>query len=235
MTNKNYFSHRQIEIDNYSNFKLPKYLQTNLPESKEAYILDFGCGLGQTLRELQKNGYKNARGIDIDLKAIKQCQKEGLPCQAIKNLEIYAQSIELKYDFIIMSHVLEHFEKKEIIKTLNLLKNKLLQPKGKLLIMVPNAQSNTHSYWAYEDFTHSTIFTSGSILYVLKAAEFNNISFLDIDCTSSLNFLKRTITKLFLFLYKQNYLFWNKITGSSHHRPSPLIFSYEIKVLASND
>ncbi|MGC9101323.1 MAG: hypothetical protein ACP5HC_08750 [Caldisericum sp.] len=41
--------------------------------------------------------------------------------------------------------------------------------------MVRNVQSNTGAYWAYEDFSHFTLFTSGSIYYVLKMAGFDEI------------------------------------------------------------
>lgn len=43
--------------------------------------------------------------------------------------------------------------------------------------MMPNAQSNTDCYWAYEDFTHYTLFIAGSLLYVLREAGFTNIEF----------------------------------------------------------
>lgn len=101
-----------------------------------------------------------------------------------------------------------------------------------MLISVPNAQSNTGCYWAYEDWTHTTLFTSGSIYYVLKSAGFNNVEFIDRDCTLGQNSLKRFLKKYFLKLYILNKSFWNKVTSSSYHEPSPKIFSYEIKVKA---
>ena len=38
-------------------------------------------------------------------------------------------------------------------------------------------QLNTDCYWAYEDFTHYTLFIAGSLLYVLREAGFTNIEF----------------------------------------------------------
>lgn len=100
------------------------------------------------------------------------------------------------------------------------------------MIAVPNAQSNTGCYWAYEDWTHTTLFTSGSIYYVLRSAGFEKIEFLDIDCTLDCSILKSFVRKFFLMIYKLNKKFWNKITCSSYHLPSPEIFSFEIKVKA---
>lgn len=139
---------------------------------------------------------------------------------------------EQKFDVIILSHIIEHIPKSEIISTLAFIKNEFLVKNGKLLIAVPNAQSNTDCYWAYEDWTHTTLFTSGSIYYVLKAAGFEKIKFLDIDCTLGSSKIKSIIRKFFLKVYKINKNFWNKITCSAYHQPSPQIFSYEIKVKA---
>ena len=132
-----------------------------------------------------------------------------------------------------MNHVLEHLEKESIIEILSKIKEHLLDKDGKLLITVPNAQSNTGCYWAYEDFTHNTLFTAGSIDFVLKSAGFSNISFLDIDGTAGYPLYKKNIKKLFLWLYKKKINFWNRITSSSFHKPSIQIYTYELKVLAN--
>lgn len=61
-----------------------------------------------------------------------------------------------------------------------------MNPNSKLIISEPNAQSNTGSYWAYGDFTHSTIFTSGCLYYVLKKADFRTVKFIDITCAAQM-------------------------------------------------
>ena len=148
------------------------------------------------------------------------------------NLRDLKNPFTLKFDIIVLSHIIEHIPKNEIINTLTFIKNEFLANKGKLLIAVPNAQSNTDCYWAYEDWTHTTLFTSGSIYYVLKAAGFEEIEYLDIDCTLGSSIIKSLVRRFFLKLYKLNKRFWNKITYSAYHQPSPQIFSYEIKVKA---
>ena len=82
-------------------------------------------------------------------------QKEGFDVDCVDFANYQGGAV----DVIIMSHVLEHFPKDNIIPTLKKAYN-ILNPNGKLIVSVPNAQSNTGSYWAYEDFTHSTLFTS---------------------------------------------------------------------------
>ena len=200
-------------------------------KDKNKLILDFGCGFGQLLGALLEDGYNNVSGYDIEPDAITHCQKSGFTMLGVTQNAL--ETISSKYDFIIVSHVLEHIPKPEIIPQLKKLRS-MLAPRGELYIAVPNAQSNTGAYWAYEDFTHHTLFTAGSLFFVLKQAGFNNLQFIDPDCLEqSTSSLKRLIRKVLLEVYKWNYAFWNKITSSSFHHPSPQIFSYEIKVLAT--
>ena len=230
----NYFNLRNVNDFNYLNYKIPKYLAQILPSNKNAKILDIGCGFGFFLRELKKGGYLSIKGIDLSNQAIDFCLSQGLEVQRANIIDFAEQSAE-KYELIVMSHVLEHIKKDEIIFTLKRIRNNLLDANGKLCLMVPNAQSNTGSYWAYEDFTHTTLFTTGSIHYVLKSAGFNNIKFLDPNGTENSNIILKLIKNTFLPLYKMKKNFWNKITSSSFHRQSPEIFTFELKVLASSE
>ncbi len=121
--------------------------------------------------------------------------------------------------------------KEEIIKTLIAIRKYTLTEKGKFCVIVPNAQSNTGCYWMYEDFTHKTLFTSGSLLYVLCAAGFKKIKFIDKRGTEGFGFIVRLIRNLFYPIYYANKLFWNKITSSRYHMSSPVIFIGGLKAL----
>jgi len=225
-----YFEYRNIDTATYEKITLPLWI-TNELKNKDVKILDYGCGLGQILQALKVEGYKNCYGVDIEKSAIEFCKENSLHVEEL-NLDNLLNPFSSKFDIIILSHIIEHIPKDEIINTLNFIKNEFLADNGKLLIAVPNAQSNTHAYWAYEDWTHTTLFTSGSLYYVLKAAGYNNVDFLDIDCTLGSKGIKRFLRKILLKLYKTNVDFWNKVTCSSYHKPSQQIFSYEIKCRA---
>src|SRR6185437_1801552 len=140
--------------------------------------------------------------------AIAHCRSVGLTCHDGRD-ESFIPSHEGLYDFVVMSHVVEHFPKDEIIPLLCRMKT-LLKQGGGLIVMVPNAQSNTGAYWAYEDFTHHTLFTSGSLYYVLRAAGFAEVVFLDPDCLAGSVWYKKFFRKVLLKLYRANYIFWNK-------------------------
>jgi SAM-dependent methyltransferase len=226
-----YFILRNVNDEYYTNYKIPKYLLEVLPDNKDASILDIGCGFGCFLRELKKDGYLSAKGIDLSDQAVDYCLKQGFDVKK-SSVSEYAEASKCKFDFIVMSHVLEHLAKDEIINTLKLIRRNLLNENGKFCLMVPNAQSNTGSYWAYEDFTHSTLFTSGSLIYVLKAAGYKKIKFLDPDGTGNSGFISKLFKKIFLPLYRAKKIFWNKITSSSYHAQSPEIFTFELKISA---
>ena len=225
----NYFEFRQIDPTDYGGFVLPAYLKDALGTPAGKRILDFGCGFGQVSSALRDAGYA-VEGLDISPPAIAHCRSIGLLCHEGSEEGFYEKHAGL-FDYVVMSHVVEHFPKDDIIPMLKKVHG-LVRPGGGAIIMVPNAQSNTGAYWAYEDFTHYTLFTSGSLFYVLRAAGFSTVQLLDIDCTAGLAPHKKFIKKALLSLYRLNYKFWNRITGSAIHQPSPFVFSYEVKALA---
>ncbi len=229
--NKKYFANRNIGAESMMRYKIPPYLLSILPEDKGAAILDVGCGFGHVLDNLRSLGYTNLSGIDISDEAILHCHNINLNVEQISSLEDFFSKNTKKYDFIIMTHVIEHINKEEIIKTLTEIKNTLTAT-GALYLTTPNAQSNTGSYWMFEDFTHTTIFTSGSLIYVLRSAGFDTIEFLDPADLARHSPIARIIKKIFLKIYKLNKKFWNKVTASSYHKPSPEVYSFELKVLA---
>jgi len=204
----NYFEYRNVDASMYQNSTVPFWIKNEI-ESKDFKILDYGCGFGQNLIALKKESYDNIYGVDIEVNAIDFCEKNGLNVRKL-DLDNLQNPYDFKFDIIILTHIIEHIPKDQIISTLSFIKNKFLNINGKLLIAVPNAQSNTESYWMYEDWTHSTLFTSGSLYYVLKAAGFNSVDFLDIDCTLEGKVkIKIFIRKFFLKIYIINKNFWN--------------------------
>ncbi|MBK9382325.1 MAG: class I SAM-dependent methyltransferase [Chitinophagaceae bacterium] len=229
-----YFSNRNVDEKSYIDYILPRYLNPYFTETdKEKNILDIGCGLGQMLTYLKGKGFNSLYGIDINDESINLCKKHGLDVEKVNDIREFARNSNRKFDRIVMSHVLEHISKEDIIDTLIHIKKYLLKEGGIFLLMVPNAQSYTGAYWRYEDFTHNIMFTAGSSTYVLRSAGFENIEFLDPDGTMYMNPVKRLIIKFLLGYYKLKENAWNKILQTSYHKPSPRIYTFELKVAAS--
>jgi len=228
-----YFSNRNVNTDSYTSYKLPRYLAPFFTdEDKNLAVLDIGCGLGQTLSYLKERGFTDLYGIDINNEAIESCLSKGIPVEKINDTKEFALNGGRKYDRIIMSHVLEHIPKEDIVDTLSHIKKYLLKDNGLFLLMVPNAQSPTGSYWRYEDFTHNTLFTAGSCIYVLRAAGFTTIEFVDPDGTAHMHPVKKLIIKPIIAWYRLKEKFWHKVLQTSYHKGSPCIYTFELKVAA---
>ncbi|MBZ0204300.1 MAG: class I SAM-dependent methyltransferase [Ignavibacteria bacterium] len=201
-----------------------------LPKDKNKKILDVGCGLCKHLSKIKELGYTNVKGIDVSDYAVEFGATLGLEVEKITSISDYAKNHKDEYDFVLMAHVLEHLDKNIVIETLSSIRD-MLTSSGIFFIIVPNAQSNTGCYWAYEDFTHATLYTAGSLMYVTRSAGFKELEFVDMDSTRDLKPFRRFMKRVFLKIYIVNIKFWNRVTDSHFFVYSPMIFSFELKAV----
>lgn len=159
--------------------QLDYYWSKHLGIEKEACILDLGCGWGDFLLFLKGKGFQNLFGIDANVQSVEVAKKLGLNQVVLGDLfNILDQFISEGRTFKVISafNLLEHIEKNA---TLELLKkiNSLLCDGGKLLLEIPNANSNFGSRTRYWDFTHKVSFTPTSIDQILKVTGYKRIEF----------------------------------------------------------
>jgi 2-polyprenyl-3-methyl-5-hydroxy-6-metoxy-1,4-benzoquinol methylase len=155
-----------------------KYFRKNylehLPQDRAAKILDIGCGMGHFLNFLISEGYTNYIGVDISEENIEFCKKNKFNVNQA-NIFSYLKDTSDTYDAIVMNDIIEHLEKPEILKLLNLILERL-NPGGRLIIKAPNASNPIMaSSSRYYDFTHELLFTEESMSQVLKISGFNQI------------------------------------------------------------
>jgi len=233
MSMPGYFTLRRMDSTVYRQRTIPPaWLEDVLP-GPGGRVLEVGCGMGGVLCFLRDKGYRNLLGVDVDRDAVNCCLEAGLKVNLISSIEEFAATSGECFDLVLMFHVLEHLEKKDIIPTLAAIRS-IMSHGGRIVVSVPNAQSPTGSYWAYEDFTHSTIFTSGSLYHVLKGAGFNQVNFVDPFGLAGLSPFKKILRRSLITLYDWNRTLINRLTGSSWHEPSPRIYTFEIKAIAFN-
>ena len=225
-----YFRFRGMAPDDPRTARLPPWLIKVLPSEKNARILDIGCGFGRMLCALKNAGYTELAGIDLEDDAIAYCHTLGLDVTKASVLEYAGAGV--RYDVVIMTHVLEHLPKAQTISTLRKIATALLTPTGSLIITVPNAQSNTGCYWMYEDWTHETLYTAGSLLYVLRMAGYQEIKICDPFGVEGARWQRRFIRRTLLRFYDAHMRFWNWVTSSAYHAPSPRVYSFELKAIA---
>lgn len=227
-----YFELRDVAPDPGEPGPLPPYLEGRLPADRGAPILDIGCGFGQLLLPLQRAGYTNLHGIDLSPAAAEHLRGHGIEVDLRDLLDVLRDPEPRRHAFVGMSHVLEHLPKASIVPALTGIRERLLEPGGAFFLKVPNAQSATGCYWRYEDFTHTTLFTAGSLLYVLRAAGFSSVEFLDAYDLHLSSFPRRQIRRALLALYDARVRFWNRVTNSAFHAPSPVVYSWELRCVA---
>ena len=232
MTQPGYFELRGIHHEESSRYKMPAYLRAVVEGNGIKSLLDIGCGTGHLLAEIARTYGIEGKGVDTSPEAIACARTKGVDVILIEDISEFSKNHTRSYDLITMIHVLEHLQKDQMIGTLKDIRKNLLSPGGKLFVAVPNAQSSTGCYWAYEDFQHNWLFTTGSLYYVLLAAGFTSVEFVDPFCTVGMVFGKKILRLALLKLYEMRTRIWNIAANGAFHKPSPNIFSYEIKCLA---
>jgi 2-polyprenyl-3-methyl-5-hydroxy-6-metoxy-1,4-benzoquinol methylase len=146
-----------------------------LPASKEASILDYGCGQGHVLTFLKQQGYENAVGIDISLSQVQIAHNRGVENSYVVDnpIEWLRRNAET-FHFVGSFDVIEHIPKPEVITTLTAIRD-ALKPGGTFVCRVPNITSFTGPVTRHTDFTHEWSYTEESITQVLELAGFTAI------------------------------------------------------------
>ena len=80
---------------------------------RNSKILDIGCGLGQKIDLLKKEGFLNITGVEKNPSIVKKDIERGLDVYTVEQFnEKYSSE---KYDLIFMSHIIEHFHYNDLI------------------------------------------------------------------------------------------------------------------------
>ena len=146
-----------------------------LPENKRSSVLELGGGEGFFLYFMEKMGYQDLWGIDINEEELNIAKYYCKKVKIIKSDIIdFLKTTDLNFDFIMMESVLEHFEKEKIYEILKLV-NYRLKKGGKVVVCVPNTGSPWGIPISFIDFTHETYFTSYSLMQILKISGFKII------------------------------------------------------------
>ena len=145
-----------------------------LPQNKEAKILDIACGAGHFLYFLQKTGYLNSSGIDISKEMLEHASKMGVKNIQHADLFKYLTAYNQHFDLIIANDIIEHLNKNEVLRLLDLIYSSL-DPEGCVLITCPNAQSLFGNSARFCCFTHEQAFTPTSMSQVMRICNFREV------------------------------------------------------------
>lgn len=130
--------------------RISRYLDYLKGKSK---VLDLGCGRGEALEFLQKNGVANC-GIDSSAEMIKICHEKGLEAKQGDLLDELSGLEKNSFGAIVSFHVIEHLPPAAIEKLIRL-SWRALEPGGVLILETPNPLAlvvGAGSFWL--DPTH---------------------------------------------------------------------------------
>jgi ubiquinone/menaquinone biosynthesis C-methylase UbiE len=142
------------------------YLQKYVNASQDS-VLDLGCGYCDFI-----NNIKAYRKFAIDISSASQFY-------ANQDVSFYNSSIidlnmieDQSINVVFASNLLEHLDDDEIAKAMTEI-IRILQPKGKVIILQPNFKYSFREY--FDDYTHKKIFTHISLSDLLESYKLNSI------------------------------------------------------------
>jgi len=105
--------------------------------------LEVGCGIGRLLQFLPKGSI----GVDHNSNSIDHCVSKGLDAFTSDSFEKSQQSLRGKFDFLLLSHLLEHMSKIDAVQLIHGYKH-WLKDDGKVVVICPQekgfASDSTH-------------------------------------------------------------------------------------------
>ena len=142
--------------------------------SKQSCILELGCGEGQVLDFLNKQGFSRVEGIDTSEEQVAAAARYGLQIHHSDVFEFFRSSGNV-YDLILAIDFIEHFTRQELFQLLYGIKE-ILNKGGYLILRTPNGQGIFAGQIIYGDLTHMTILTPQSLRQILRFIGFEIVS-----------------------------------------------------------
>jgi 2-polyprenyl-3-methyl-5-hydroxy-6-metoxy-1,4-benzoquinol methylase len=156
--------------------QIREVLSRQLPENRQAKILDFGCGDGLLLSIAEQLGYSNLYGVDVAAGLVKIAQsRTKASIEFCNGLEYLKRAADQSLDVIIAFDVIEHFTRPELLEWSRQV-FRVLRPNGRLLVHVPNGASPYYGKIRWGDLTHELAYTPTSLEQLLKPLGFHRFS-----------------------------------------------------------
>lgn len=193
----------------------------SLIKKEGASILDVGCGQGRYLMPLASSGH-NIVGVDINIDQVTKLRDMGYKVFTLSEFD----KLNIAFDYIIMSHIIEHIAPDELIQFLDKYIDKLKYG-GELIIATPFLYNEF-----YDDYDHIKPYTPKalSILYsdyeqqqikpkhrlVLKYVWLRRWPIILFSYPGELLLIrvgKKVLNKVFFVLYKISFRIVSRTTG----------------------
>ena len=141
---------------------------------KGGKVLDLGCGRGEFLELLQKNGIQGT-GIDSNSQMTDICLDKGLDCRRGDLLSLLAEWPDVSLDGIFSSQVIEHLPPSYLKRLVDVCHLKLV-PSGVLILETINPTSVFAFVQIYNlDLSHQQPVHPQALKFLLESAGFEDV------------------------------------------------------------
>lgn len=196
----------------FSTFYRHNYLK-HIPGDRDSRILVISCGPGYFVDLLTKEGYKSVLGIDSVPGKIAYASRKNLNCR-VEHAFDFLEDTEDQYDVVIAEQEINHLTKDEILRFLELCRDRL-RPNGTLLVHSLNgANPITGAEALAQNFDHYNTFTEYSLRQILEYAGFQNVRVIPLNLyvfyNNPLNYIAMLVHWLNTMLFRFNFILYGK-------------------------
>jgi 2-polyprenyl-3-methyl-5-hydroxy-6-metoxy-1,4-benzoquinol methylase len=143
-----------------------------LPAPDLGDVLDLGCGQGELVRCLLRDGY-SASGVDVSREQVRLAHAAGLHQVRLGDYRDELSRGAGRLAVVTACDFLEHLTKPEALEAFDCVATSL-RPGGLFIARVPNAVSAQSGHYRHGDFTHETSYSARSIRQLAAAARFSS-------------------------------------------------------------
>jgi SAM-dependent methyltransferase len=158
---------------------LRKLIADHFPASREAAILEVGCGHGALQYAALEAGYTQIQGVDGSPSQVSAAQRLGIASVRQGDL---TQTLEAQapasLDAVIAFDVIEHLDRDEIIRMADAT-HRALKQGGRWIVHVPNGASPFAGAVMWGDLTHELAFTTESLTQLTRSTGFADVRFFE--------------------------------------------------------
>ncbi len=154
---------------------LERFVGTHFPASRDAAILDLGCGHGAIVWAARNLGYTNVTGVDASPEQVAAARELGVA--GIRHGDLrgsLAEAAPATLDAIVLFDLFHYFEKDEQMAIADAV-HRALKPGGRFILHVPNAEAIFAARMRYWDMLANDAFTRASIGQLLLACDFARV------------------------------------------------------------
>lgn len=171
---ENEFRGKRTEIKKRLKVYLPSLAAADVRGS-DAAVLDLGCGRGEWLELLQKEGIGGALGVDLNAAMVEQCAGRGLDVVRADAVEHLRSVTDDSFAAVSSFHLIEHLPFRVLLDFLREIL-RALRPGGLTILETPNPRNIlVGASDFFRDMTHNHPIHPDTIRFTLETIGFANV------------------------------------------------------------